>query len=71
MRRRAFVAAFVGASLPVMASAQQTNRERRVGMLMHVTENDTEERVRLGVFVERLKELGWAENQSGWSNTIP
>src|SRR6478672_643783 len=65
MRRRAFIAALGGAAAwPLVARAQQTDRVRRIGVLMHVTENDPDGQARLTAFVERLKELGWAEGSN-------
>ena len=62
MRRREFIAALGAvAAWPMMTNAQQIDRIRRIGVLMHVTENDPDGQARLSVFVERLKELGWAE----------
>ena len=65
MRRREFIAALGGAATwPIIASAQQTDRVRRIGVLMHVTENDPDGQARLTAFVERLKELGWVEGRN-------
>ena len=65
MKRRAFIAALGGAAAwPVVARAQQTDRVRRIGVLMHVTENDPDGQARLTAFVERLKELGWSEGRN-------
>jgi putative tryptophan/tyrosine transport system substrate-binding protein len=65
MKRRAFIAALGGtAAWPLVARAQQTDRVRRIGVLMHVTENDPDGQARLTAFVERLKELGWSEGRN-------
>ena len=65
MKRREFIAALGGAATwPIIASAQQTDRVRRIGVLMHVTENDPDGQARLTAFVERLKELGWSEGRN-------
>ena len=63
MRRREFVSLFggVAAAWPLAARAQQGERVRRIGVLMHVTESDPDGQARLTSFVEGLKELGWAE----------
>ena len=65
MKRREFIAALGGAAAwPIIASAQQIDRVRRIGVLMHVTENDPDGQARLTAFVERLKELGWSEGRN-------
>jgi putative ABC transport system substrate-binding protein len=65
VRRREFIAALGGAAAwPLAARAQQTDRVRRIGVLMHVTENDPDGQARLTAFVERLKELGWSEGRN-------
>jgi putative tryptophan/tyrosine transport system substrate-binding protein len=65
MRRRDFLG-FIGgaAAWPHAAHAQQGEPMRRIGVLMHVTESDPDGQVRLSVFVESLKELGWAEGRN-------
>jgi putative tryptophan/tyrosine transport system substrate-binding protein len=65
-KRRSFITLFGGAAAawPLTARAQQGERVRRIGVLMHVTENDPDGQARLAMFVERLKELGWAEGRN-------
>jgi putative tryptophan/tyrosine transport system substrate-binding protein len=65
MRRREFITLLGGAAAwPIAARAQQGERMRRVGVLMHVTESDPDGQARLTAFVEGLKELGWAEGRN-------
>jgi putative tryptophan/tyrosine transport system substrate-binding protein len=65
VRRRTFISLLGSAAAwPLAARAQQAERVRRIGVLMHVTENDPDGQARLAVFVERLKELGWAEGRN-------
>ena len=65
MRRREFLALAGGtAAWPLAAHAQQPDRVRRIGVLMHVTEKDLDGQARLAAFVARLKELGWAEGRN-------
>ena len=66
MRRRDFIKV-IGVSAAAWAtgaSAQQAERVRRIGVLMHVTEKDPDGQARLAAFVGRLKELGWAEGRN-------
>ena len=64
MRRRDFITLLGGAAWPIVARAQPSERMRRIGVLMHVTESDPDGQARLTVFVEGLKELGWAEGRN-------
>ena len=48
---------------PVVARAQSPERVRRVGVLMHVTENDPDGQARLSGFLDGLKSLGWVEGR--------
>ena len=66
MRRRDFIKVFASsaAAWVTVARAQQAERVRRIGVLMHVTEKDQDGQARLAAFVERLKELGWAEGRN-------
>jgi putative tryptophan/tyrosine transport system substrate-binding protein len=65
MRRRDFLGFIGGVAVwPHAAHAQQGEPMRRIGVLMHVTESDPDGQVRLSVFVESLKELGWAEGRN-------
>jgi putative ABC transport system substrate-binding protein len=66
MKRRDFISLLGGAATawPLAAHAQQGERMRRVGVLMHVTQNDQDGRARLGAFVDGLKELGWVEGRN-------
>jgi putative ABC transport system substrate-binding protein len=52
------------AAWTIAAPAQQTDRVRIIGVLMHVTENDRDGQARLAAFLERLKELGWVEGRN-------
>jgi putative ABC transport system substrate-binding protein len=55
------MALLVGAVVwPLAARAQQPARMRRIGVLMNLASDDTEEQARLAAFHQGLQELGWA-----------
>jgi putative ABC transport system substrate-binding protein len=54
----------VAVAWPLGAEAQQSERTRRIGVLMGWAENDPETQLRLAVFKERLAALGWAEGRN-------
>jgi putative tryptophan/tyrosine transport system substrate-binding protein len=61
MKRREFITLFGGAAAtwPLAAGAQQTERMRRIGVLMNFTSDDPQSQDRLAAFVQGLQELGW------------
>src|SRR3984893_11906095 len=62
MRRREFITLFGGAAVswPLAARAQQRERMRRIGVLMHLAADDPEGQSRLAAFLQGLQEAGWA-----------
>jgi putative tryptophan/tyrosine transport system substrate-binding protein len=63
MKRREFIITLAGgaaAAWPFTALAQQSERARRVGLLMNKAENDPESKVEILAFVRGLEERGWA-----------
>jgi len=66
MRRRAFLILLGGAGAiwPLAARAQQTQKMRRVGVLMAHTENDPEFKDYLDAFRQGLRKLGWIEGRN-------
>jgi len=62
MRRREFIK-LVGGSLatawPLAARAQQSEKMRRIGVLLPATADDAVFQARLGVFLQELAILGW------------
>jgi putative ABC transport system substrate-binding protein len=65
-RRKALAALAVGA-LPawsLSARAQQSERVRRIGVLMPLAADDPEGQARLGAFLQGLRELGWTDGRN-------
>ena len=62
MRRREFITLLGGAAAtwPLAASAQQTDRMRRIGVIVPFAADDTEAQARVGAFLQELQQLGWA-----------
>src|SRR5258708_33210860 len=64
MKRRAFISLLGGAAAwPLAARAQQSDKVRRIGVLMGGSGRDPIEQARLGAFLDRLQELGWADGR--------
>src|SRR5262245_60600930 len=61
MRRRDFIKVMAGSAIawPQAARAQQTERMRRIGVLMHSPSNETEAQARLAAFLQGIQEAGW------------
>jgi putative tryptophan/tyrosine transport system substrate-binding protein len=61
MRRREFITLLGGAAAawPLAAHAQ-SERVRRVGVLMHTTSDEPEAQARLAAFLQELRETGWS-----------
>ena len=78
MRRREFIALVGGAAVawPVTAWAQQTERMRRLGVLMAVAESDADARKGISILQESLQKLGWKDGNNiridyRWGNGNP
>jgi putative tryptophan/tyrosine transport system substrate-binding protein len=60
MRRRDFITLLGGAmAWPLAAGAQQPERMRRIGVLLHLAADDPESMTRITAFVQGLERLGW------------
>jgi putative tryptophan/tyrosine transport system substrate-binding protein len=60
--RRNFITLIGGAAAwPLAARAQQTERVRRIGVLMNLAEDDPEAKARLAAFRQGLEKRGWSE----------
>ena len=66
MKRREFITLLGGAAVawPLAARAQQTDRVRRVGVLMGYGEADPEAKAWLSEFTQGLSELGWTDGRN-------
>ena len=63
--RRKFLATLGGAAAwPLAAAAQQSERMRRIGVLLGITENDLETQSRVAAFRKGLRDLGWIEGRN-------
>jgi len=61
MQRREFITLLGGATAawPLGARAQQTERMRRIGILMPLSTDDPEAQARIAAFQQGLQQLGW------------
>jgi putative tryptophan/tyrosine transport system substrate-binding protein len=66
MRRREIITLIGGAAVawPLAARAQQSDRIRRVGVLMPLATDDLEAQARYAAFLERLQQLGWTDGRN-------
>jgi ABC-type uncharacterized transport system substrate-binding protein len=61
MKRREFITLIAGGAVawPLAARAQQSERVRRIGVLMNLAADDPEAPTRVAAFAQGLQELGW------------
>jgi len=63
MKRREFITLLAGTAVacPLGARAQQGERMRRIGVLMHLAVDDPESPTRIAALRQGLQQFGWAE----------
>src|SRR6478752_1452625 len=78
MQRRNFIRLLGGAAVawPLAARAQQSDRVRRIGVLMASTADDPDFQARIVAFLQGLQQLGWADGRNvridtRWATTQP
>jgi putative tryptophan/tyrosine transport system substrate-binding protein len=66
LKRREFVTLLGGAAAawPLAARAEQTERMRRIAVLMATAENDAQSQQRLAALRDGLQKLGWTEGRN-------
>ena len=66
MRRREFITLVGGIVVvwPLAAHAQRSERVRRMGVLMGISEDDTQAGTRVAIFRQALADLGWTEGHN-------
>ena len=66
MKRREFIALLGcwAATWPIAARAQQSDRMRRIAVLMLNAEDDPEGQARVAAFRQGLQALGWTEGKN-------
>jgi putative ABC transport system substrate-binding protein len=66
MRRRQFIALLGGAAAtwPLAARAQESERMRRIGVLLPGTADDAEYQARMAAFLQELQRLGWSDGRN-------
>jgi putative tryptophan/tyrosine transport system substrate-binding protein len=66
LRRREFITLVGGTAVawPLAARGQQSERMRRVGLLVGYSEGDTEGQASVAALRQRLRELGWIEGRN-------
>ena len=65
MKRRTFIAGLGSAAAwPVVAQAQQSERVRRIGVLMPYDENEPLAKTQVSAFTRALADLGWIDGRN-------
>src|SRR6478609_41483 len=78
MQRRNFIRFLGGATAawPLAARAQQSDRVRRIGVLVAATADDPDYQARIAAFQQGLQQLGWSDGRNvhidtRWATTKP
>jgi putative ABC transport system substrate-binding protein len=78
MRRREFITLLGGTAVawPLAARTQQSDRVRRIGVLMAATADDPDYQARIAAFQQGLQQLGWSDGRNvhvdiRWATTKP
>jgi putative ABC transport system substrate-binding protein len=78
MQRRDFIRLLGGATAawPLAARAQQSDRVRRIGVLVAATADDPDYQARIAAFQQGLQQLGWSDGRNvhidtRWATTKP
>lgn len=66
MRRRDFLGMLgsAAAALPIAVRAQQSEKQRRIGVLMNRAADSSEGQARIAAIQQRLQQLGWSDGQN-------
>jgi putative ABC transport system substrate-binding protein len=65
VKRREFITLLGGAAAwPIAARAQQSERMRRIGVLLNLAADDPEFQRRMTAFVQGLQQLGWTDGRN-------
>src|SRR5262245_6183556 len=65
MRRREFITMIGGmAALPLAARTQESERMRRIGVLLPSTADDAEYQARMAAFLQGLQQSGWSDGRN-------
>jgi putative ABC transport system substrate-binding protein len=66
MRRRDFIKAVAGSAMtwPLVVRAQQSDRMRRIGVLMGYAETDPSAQAQVEALRQELQKLGWEEGRN-------
>jgi putative tryptophan/tyrosine transport system substrate-binding protein len=65
MNRRTLISLLGGAACwPLAARAQQSDRMRRIAVLMGFAESDSDAQAKVAAFQESLQNLGWVEGRN-------
>ena len=66
MKRREFITLFgsAAAAWPIAVRAQQSAKQRRIGVLMNRAADSSEGQARIAAIQQRLQQLGWSDGQN-------